>query len=463
MHTREARSMDDAGDPGWQKRYQRELDRLEGELRRLQEVEALLRRLASRLCLLAHQDGGASLSLTDRLAVRLREAADVPSLNAWLSELTPLIARYQSSLASESVASSPIAVRSDTVVIASSGADLVLALLERIALSEPRREQAKSLLEQMSAPDADADQHRKLGQLADLINQQQDELQDALAQFRDAFRLVNQRLVSLFSEVAAEAQAQEASQDSGRTLEQDVLAEVSTLGASVLEARSLDGLRGEVEQRLSRIDAHVKAFRARQQEQQQAYEQRAVAMRDRIQALESQTAKLESSMRDQQRRALTDGLTGVPNRLAYEKISPRLLKDFAAHGQGLCLAVWDIDHFKAVNDNFGHKAGDRALKLVARNLSEAIGDKDFLARYGGEEFVLWLKDMAADQAPAALNRIRQKIAGGRYRHGEHPVTLTVSCGATLVRLGDSLGQIFERADAALFEAKRQGRNRVVIR
>ena len=125
----------------------------------------------------------------------------------------------------------------------------------------------------------------------------------------------------------------------------------------------------------------------------------------------------------------------------------------------LTLAVLDIDHFKSVNDTWGHKAGDKVLKAVAEVCGNNIRSADFLARFGGEEFVLLLPDTRLDQALKALENLRGIIEECHFHYSDQSVPITISIGMAEFRGEDSTETVFKRADEALYAAKSDGRNR----
>jgi two-component system, cell cycle response regulator len=165
--------------------------------------------------------------------------------------------------------------------------------------------------------------------------------------------------------------------------------------------------------------------------------------------------------------ALRDGLTGLFNRRHLED---RVSSELAAahrHGRPLSLLLVDVDHFKAVNDRFGHLAGDEALKMVAFVLRGAVRKEDVLGRYGGEEFMVLARETALQGGEALGERIRRAVERSRWAWQGHDLGLTVSIGVTvavgLTELvpGKSERDVFEAADRALYLAKQGGRNTVV--
>jgi diguanylate cyclase (GGDEF)-like protein len=154
--------------------------------------------------------------------------------------------------------------------------------------------------------------------------------------------------------------------------------------------------------------------------------------------------------------AATDPLTGLLNRRSFENHAHGMIR----RNIPFALAMGDLDHFKKLNDTHGHDAGDRALRSFSQVLRAALRDEDLVCRYGGEEFVILFPNRSANKAAAALNRVQQEllvaVAGGAVP------PFTVSFGVAHSEQDQSLEDICRVADAALFRAKREGRNRVVI-
>ncbi len=162
--------------------------------------------------------------------------------------------------------------------------------------------------------------------------------------------------------------------------------------------------------------------------------------------------------------ALRDRLTGVFNRGYFNN---RLESDVAfalRHGKPLSLIIFDVDHFKAVNDEFGHPTGDAVLHDLAERVQGTTRSEDIFARYGGEEFVLICRDVDALRAARAAQRIKELVCGAPFQFSGHQIEIGVSLGVAdlSMLLEPSAQALVEAADAALYTAKRNGRNRVEI-
>ncbi|WP_433797647.1 diguanylate cyclase [Actinoplanes sp. CA-252034] len=157
-----------------------------------------------------------------------------------------------------------------------------------------------------------------------------------------------------------------------------------------------------------------------------------------------------------QRQATEDALTGLPNRRSADDRLPKLV----AAGGPVWVALADVDHFKRVNDRYGHPVGDEVLRRIATILLEGIGETDLAARFGGEEFLIALHGSGADDARARCELLRARVAAYPWESIEPGLAVTVSLGLTEVAGPQSLAAALQRADQRLYDAKRNGRNRV---
>jgi diguanylate cyclase len=203
-----------------------------------------------------------------------------------------------------------------------------------------------------------------------------------------------------------------------------------------------------------------------------ASRQRLLADRERAQTLEQQVRALEDELRRVSDELKTDALTQVANRRglqsAFETELSRLDRQPAAAtraaGEPTALAVGliDIDNFKKLNDTLGHAAGDQALRNLAAQVRERLRPADHIARFGGEEFVLLLPDTPAEEAQQAVTRLQRSLTEALFLHEGREVFVTFSAGVTAWRQGEALQAALERADEALYEAKRTGKNRTCL-
>jgi diguanylate cyclase (GGDEF)-like protein len=172
--------------------------------------------------------------------------------------------------------------------------------------------------------------------------------------------------------------------------------------------------------------------------------------------LQEQAAQIEHHATE----ARTDSLTGLPNRRAFDVEIERRIAEYHRKGTVLCVAIVDVDRFKRLNDEHGHLAGDEALRQLAEKLATALRDMDLVARYGGEEFGVVTPATEMKHVKMVAERCRSLISQSSIKVGELTDSLTVSIGIAEVRHGDDSRSLIQRADEAVYAAKRAGRNRV---
>ncbi|HUK57901.1 MAG TPA: GGDEF domain-containing protein [Stellaceae bacterium] len=188
-------------------------------------------------------------------------------------------------------------------------------------------------------------------------------------------------------------------------------------------------------------------------------------LEEKLTKASGEVSELKQHLETVQREALTDALTGIPNRKSFETRLREAARDAMENDEQLCLLIADIDHFKRFNDTYGHHIGDQVLRLVAKTLTDSVRGRDTSARFGGEEFAIILPQTALADATVVAEHIRQGLTRrklvGRDKNQDYG-GITLSFGAAEYRPGEPLSTFVERADAALYRAKREGRNRVAI-
>jgi len=160
--------------------------------------------------------------------------------------------------------------------------------------------------------------------------------------------------------------------------------------------------------------------------------------------------------------ALRDPLTGTGNRIAMEQALQREFELARRHSQPISVLMLDIDHFKQINDNHGHSAGDKVLKIVATSIKDQLRNVDRVFRYGGEEFLILLSNTHREAAALVGERLRYAAQDQDYDCDGQRINLTVSLGCATLLPGESTESLLRRADNALYVAKREGRNRLAM-
>ncbi|HAJ91492.1 MAG TPA: hypothetical protein DCO71_02530 [Gammaproteobacteria bacterium] len=182
-----------------------------------------------------------------------------------------------------------------------------------------------------------------------------------------------------------------------------------------------------------------------------------------LQMFESDSRELTDELTRVRLLSLTDELTGLPNRRAFMRRMEDEVARVQRYGFPLSFILIDMDHFKAVNDEYGHAAGDEVLRVYSKNVLSIFRHHDMVARYGGEEFAVLLPNTDSDGAVRALNKVRRRANETRWQsNGTVSDVPTFSAGVSLYKSGESASAFIERADKALYRAKRLGRNRIEL-
>jgi diguanylate cyclase len=185
------------------------------------------------------------------------------------------------------------------------------------------------------------------------------------------------------------------------------------------------------------------------------------ALTEKLEASAREVTTLSDRLERAQTEALIDPLTGLKNRRGLERAIEQNFDGGAFAGAALLIA--DIDHFKKINDTYGHLLGDKVIRAVAQVIHANIKGRDIAARIGGEEFAMLLPQTTVEGGKSLAEQIRTAVARGRIHRGERDENIgsvTLSVGVAVASDGETLEQLIERADAAMYEAKRNGRNRV---
>ena len=462
-------------DPELRSKYLDTLARLETSEARVVKLESVLRLTVGRLCLAAR---GRSDGLDGELKVLsdlVRREPDPHEIEACLEPLSRAVAALDQSapaVGRESVVSRPREERRAASAGTASGSaasrgaasnrdaqvdTVIVAMLDRLALL-PELKPALAELHERGAGITSDELAEGLDRVARLIGEQHSRLQREKLEIEELLRQIDARLEEVSSYLAGEATERQSAQDSTQQLNLLVLDEVHELHTDVQRAVDLGELRGRVRVRLEAIHTHLEDFRAREEQRFAGQIDRTGKMRIRIAELERESRNLQRSLEEEQRLATIDSLTGIPNRAAYdERIEHEYLR-WQRSGVAISILAWDIDRFKTVNDAYGHRAGDKVLRVVAQHLARHVRGTDFVARYGGEEFVMILIGTSSEQALVAADKIRLGIGRIGFHFRGKPVTVTASCGIATFREDDTPDSIFDRADRALYRAKDAGRN-----
>jgi diguanylate cyclase len=243
-----------------------------------------------------------------------------------------------------------------------------------------------------------------------------------------------------------------------RRMQADVMRGMSDLESTADGSTDINQLKNTVKSQIGNIREVIDHYQQTDHAQQFLTEQ-LEALSAKIKIMEVEAEKNRTSLEEHRQKALHDPLTELPNREAYNERASAEVQRWQRYGRPLTIAIFDIDHFKNINDNYGHQTGDRVIKVIGRSIAKRLREVDFFCRYGGEEFVALMPETDSETALAVLEKVREAIANAAFNYKDQPMSITLSIGLTEFKTDDLLETAFERADQALYAAKSSGRNR----
>ena len=241
-------------------------------------------------------------------------------------------------------------------------------------------------------------------------------------------------------------------------LDQSVSSQMLDLQKSSKNATKLEPLKQLIHSRLADITKQIQEYQTQEHIDRTKIHHELDTLTIKINAMEQESHQLKNKLNAAQLKATHDTLTGLPNRLAYDDRIVTEMARWKRYQTPLSLIIWDIDLFKQINDTFGHKAGDKTLVLIAKLISGHCRETDFVSRFGGEEFTMLLSDTNVQSALITAEKLRQIIENTAFNSSGKKITITISCGITQFTDDDTADSAFNRADKALYDAKKDGRN-----
>ncbi|MEK0361882.1 GGDEF domain-containing protein [Pseudomonas sp. CBC3] len=279
-------------------------------------------------------------------------------------------------------------------------------------------------------------------------------------EFESYLKLLNERLATMQDNLRAAHEGHAQSRETAQALDEQLRYQVDGLQHSMLSAKDLPTLKQAVQARIDRLLETVDTYEQQRGEHEQTVSERLNSLVGRVASLEQAASTMRDRLEEQRQIALRDPLTELPNRAAWDERLELEVARQQRYGGQLLLAVLDVDHFKRINDSFGHLAGDRVLKIVAGELRKRLRKTDFIARFGGEEFALLLPETPAEAGLNLLESLRTGIQNCPFHFKGERIQVTLSGGFASFADADQPEQVFERADRALYRAKDAGRNRI---
>lgn len=336
--------------------------------------------------------------------------------------------------------------------------ELLDHMLGQVSLDSDAHNRAQQLREQLRTSDAWDDLRFALNEIVDLVIAA---ISRGRSEFEDFLKQLDERLLAMKDTFELQEQADAGRRTAADELDKSVATRLGTIGELVDESSNIGSLKSSVSQHLQAIASSLGSYRQQEHQREQVLEQKLATMQERLAGMEAYSEKMQEQLSFERDRAMTDALTQLPNRGAWQERFQLEFDRWQRYQNPVMLVILDIDHFKTVNDTYGHKVGDRMIQLVAKTLRDRLRKTDFVARYGGEEFVALLPETDVNKGVEVVDNLREHIADLPFRFQETPVRITVSAGAVAFSGDNGPDALFEKADRALYRAKNGGRNQVV--
>ena len=390
------------------------------------------------------------------------EVNDAGSVSAILEELADDVADFaQKSDVQQN--DSPTGRVADDGSEAKSISEALIVLLNTVNLPESTRRDHQSICRQLDGQLEGAEQWKSvINDIAALINKSISSLQGEKKELQAFIKKFTDQLAEMDQYVRESRQQSIDTANESTKLKDSVDGNVVAIQETVESADKIDQLKNDVQGHLSQIRKRVEEHRLSEIEREEMSKQGYAHIINELARTQKETEKLKEQLQESQRKMLRDPLTGLPNRLAYEERIVLEINRSTRSNEPFCLAMWDIDHFKHINDTYGHDAGDRVLKLLAKIIVERVRKVDMFARIGGEEFVLLMPDTPIHHALDLNNQLRIKLEESGFHYKGSPCQITSSVGIAAFEENDTPEQLLKKADNALYQSKREGRNRCTV-
>ena len=279
-------------------------------------------------------------------------------------------------------------------------------------------------------------------------------------EFELYLKQLNERLEVFQSHLQVASEGHADGRVAAQELENQLREQVGGLQSSVQGATDVGSLKHILENRLEGLLGTMDQHRQQRDAREQEVAAKLQGLAERVANMEQEAQGYREHLEEQRQKALIDPLTGLPNRAAWsERLEHEELR-VQQQGGDLLLAMLDLDHFKSINDSYGHQAGDKVLKIIAGELRKRLRPNDFIARFGGEEFVLLMPGTSLKDGIGLMERLRAAIEACPFHFKGQRVTITVSSGVAAFRSAEQSAVVLKRADQALYRAKSAGRNQV---
>ena len=366
---------------------------------------------------------------------------------------------YQIEIGDTQIPSGSESEPADISVISSQVRTALNCLLDQLTFPENSQRALKSLRDKISGPLNWTELGVTLDDLSSIIISAVGRGQRDFGSFLSD---IEERLDLIQNVVMATLQSGEKLRDEERALDKNVRHHISNMQETLEKESELEGLKNSIKSQVDNIYSVLDNFSEISNVIHDSKEKDYETLQARFDALEKESHLFREQLKEERAKALTDSLTQLPNREAYDERFMLEYDRWKRYKKPITLVLADIDHFKSINDDYGHLSGDKVLQILAKEFSSRLRATDFVARYGGEEFVLLLPETDIETAQTVINKTREIVSRLPFHFREEKVQVTASFGIVAFAEGLEPQQLFDAADRALYKAKDNGRNCVEV-
>jgi diguanylate cyclase (GGDEF)-like protein len=340
-----------------------------------------------------------------------------------------------------------------------------ISMIEKLSVSvgglSLSKEHSAQLLAIQKKLKSDKSRDEILNHVIDIFDVIAAEFKEEQSSAKNFLNSLSATLSAVQSAVKETVISQKTSQRTNEKINQTLQSQLIDMTGTVEKALSLDQVKEDINEKLKFIASTLEQKSSFELQSHQQISEKLNEMSNKVQQLEQQSQLFEEKLAEQQRKSMQDALTKLANRAAFDEYFAKAMVRFHHKPFQLALVVIDIDNFKQINDNYGHTAGDKTLQVIANTIVKNVKNDVFVGRYGGEEFVLIYTKTEAQPLKAELNALNKYVARLPFKFKQNKVSITLSMGATHIKTEDNIHIAFERADQAMYQAKKQGKNQVV--
>ena len=281
-------------------------------------------------------------------------------------------------------------------------------------------------------------------------------------EFEHFLKELNNALTGVYQQLSKTANQQASQRVQAQLYDEQLKLTVASIQGAARDAQNIDELKQTINTQVISLFDLISERRANECLNEQTLEDEMAIMEAKIVEMERESEIIKADIAKQHKLASTDYLTQLPNRQAYQEWLVKVLPCILHQNEAVTFVIADIDHFKNINDRYGHLAGDKVLKILAETLKANLRKSDFICRFGGEKFIILMPETQSQEALLITEKLRLKVSKCPFHFDSEPVSICMSFGLTQLIVGESESSAFSRADKGLYQAKEKGRNCSVL-